>query len=1627
MIDDLISEFSPETFSEWCREKFDRFTADPHDVPNDEGFPQARVVGYVNVLSDGEVNRPLLVMSVYVGQQINERSSRRRQFDFARKQLQTALNAPPAKVKGLFTQGLFAFHDSKGNFRLSLVSGRADGKRLVYGDFKRQSFFVHPDRKNKTFHVRMEPAFGSYGDLSKAFSVEALTKEFYSSLFAWYERAMAPESNVTFPNDIKRNDDDRMQLADHLIRLITRLMFIWFIRQKGLIPDKIFDPDELKKILKSFDPVSPKQDNYYRAILQNLFFATLNCEIKDREFANEGDDEEERKEHYGIKLLYRYHEEFACTKEEVKDLFRRIPFLNGGLFECLDRKKGSHARSPVIYHDGFSRNPDRRAHIPNNLFFDDHGLLTLFSRYDFTVDENDPNDSDVALDPELLGKVFENLLGAYNPETKETARKQSGSFYTPREIVNYMVDESLKAHLLTQCGAGIPACQGYADKNVCATLHQGGAGIPACRRCTDTNVCATDSQISISRRRLPHWHMDGAIYWVCFRLADSIPLDKLRAWQAERTLWCQANAEPWTEQQWQEYNRLFGDRYEAWLDAGMGSRALAREDVRQTVVDCLTRFHGDRLLIHAAVIMPTHIHALIEPLPVKKECTGTPAGKNACHTLPYHKLSDLLHGIKGASARAANKILGTTGTAFWMDESYDHIVRNEKQYRHFRRYIQENPVKVGLKDDEYWLIDNVATQEGEAGISACQDAQTGMSAPLSTNVGQAFLPAGDAQTGMSAPLPLSQRIEALFAPDGQDVPFTDAERRDLVNALYHCRILDPACGSGAFPMGLLLKMVNLLQRLDPKNTLWHEVVMAEAEKALAAAESLGKEEKEQHRRRITESFDQSINHPDYARKLYLIENCIFGVDIQPIAVQIAKLRAFITLVCDQTPDLEDEERNYRMLPLPNLETKFVAANTLIGLASDFAEGLKTAGGASLMNDPELHRLRTELAEVRHRHFRARSASEKNACRKRDGELRKQIKARLVAIACKPDAEKIALWQAEIEKLRLQRHAVEKEDWQEVVGTVPTQIDMFATSPKPEQTMLRVDMNKEQRDRLDDDIRRITRSIETEQNRSKNKSAFQHEAERLADWDPYNQNASSSFFDPEWMFGFKGGFDIVIGNPPYVQIQKLPEKDKAAYANEKYKTFSKSSDLFCLFYERGGTLLNDSGSLCYITSNKFFRSGYGKPLRQLLQEKYVLQRLIDFGELPVFEAGTDPVITQFGKEARADFIAAIIKNADDIQNIPRAVALLGRTMTHEELSLDGWSLSGREAAGILEKMRRNSTPLGEYVNGEIYRGILTGFNDAFIIDNATREALIAADPKSSEIIVPLAKGDDVRKWHIRDKGRWLILTKTGVPIKRYPAIFAHLKKWEKELKARKDQGNQWWELRTCSYYDVFSNPKIVYPEIARESRFALDSGSIYPLKTVFSMPSSDRFLLGVLNSKATWHYLKNTCSSLGDPEKGGRLLMQAIYLETLPIPSATPEQQTTLANLVERILAATKVGQAFLPARDAQTGMSAPPSSCDTSSTKVGQAFLPAGDAQTGMSAPPSSCDISSLEAKIDRLVYELYGLTDDEIAIVEGREKVGQAFLPAKNAQTRMSAPPSNAPPKKKPRKSVMTEDPDLS
>lgn len=280
-----------------------------------------------------------------------------------------------------------------------------------------------------------------------------LNKRFFRELANWYYWA---QKHLTFPKGAGKNEEERK--ANGTLRLITRLIFVWFIKEKGLVPEALFNETYVGGLLRDLES---RSSTYYKAILQNLFFGTLNTEMGTREFRHRPKTGGARSDDYMSHDRYRY-EDFFSQPKRFLELTANIPFLNGGLFECLDKSEDERV-------DGFSDRPDNPIDVPNVLFFGDkrivdlndvfgtknktfevRGLIRLLERYKFTVDENTPVEEEVALDPELLGKVFENLLAAYNPETGVTARKATGSFYTPREIVTYMVDESLIAYFETK-------------------------------------------------------------------------------------------------------------------------------------------------------------------------------------------------------------------------------------------------------------------------------------------------------------------------------------------------------------------------------------------------------------------------------------------------------------------------------------------------------------------------------------------------------------------------------------------------------------------------------------------------------------------------------------------------------------------------------------------------------------------------------------------------------------------------------------------------------------------------------------------------------------------------------------------------------------------------------------------------------------------------------------------------------------------------------------------------------------------------------------------------------------------------------------------------------------------------
>ena len=1217
-----------------------------------------------------------------------------------------------------------------------------------------------------------------------ALDTEELNRRFYRELSDWFGRAV---EEATFPTD----QAITLQPEEHLIRLITRLLFVWFMKEKGLVAGDLFVEARVNDLLKGYDRESGDA-SYYRAVLQNLFFATLNTEMDKRGFSRA-----QNATHRNFSL-YRYEREIA-EPDKLLALFAQTPFINGGLFDCLDSEAATTDGGYRI--DCFTdnvTNPRSNDYgilsIPNRLFFDEGGLIPLFERYKFTVEENTPVEQEVALDPELLGKVFENLLAAYNPETRETARKQTGSYYTPRVVVDYMVDEALK-----QC----------LKQKVERTFLSAHAQI------TPTAAPSSIIRTHDNAPPSPPLEKGRAIYWITFRLADAIPQDKLRAQREARNLWLKRHPKPWSERDWNDYDQRFGAQTEAWLDAGMGSRALARPDAREIVKNSLLRFDGERLRLHAAVIMPTHVHLLLEPL-------------------RSHDLSRILQGIKGASARELNNLLGTTGT-FWLDESYDHIVRSEEQYWRLIRYIANSPLKAGLGTDEYWHYQGVADIPVRDSEEGCREnGQNG-------------------QTGMSVPPSLAERLDQLVSYLYEPPDFTEAETEALVRAIAELKVLDPAVGSGAFPMAVLHKLTLALKRLDPDNTHWEALQKERATERVAAAfDAPSQQERDNELAEISETFER-YRDSDFGRKLYLMQNSIFGVDIQPVACQIAKLRFFISLAIEQEPDRNAD--NFGIKPLPNLETRFVAADTLLHL--------KTAAQLDLFRQ-QIESLKTRLAENRERHFHATTRRQKLACKEKDGELRQEL------------------------------------------------AEVLHAAGLPE-----------------------------------------NDANKIAQWDPYDQNAKAAWFDAEYMLDSQEGFDVVIGNPPYMQLQKNSGDLGNRYKDSGYATFARTGDLYQLFYEKGCQLLKPRhGLLAYITSNSWLKAEYGKATRRYFAGRHTPLRLLEMGKDMFENTIVDTSILLLREGAGSDdkanpIIAAVDMDQLAVKDFPPDASLWGQTRPDGEKP---WSILSLVEHRVMEKMQAIGTPLKDW-DVRINRGITTGCNDAFIIDDATRRALIAEDPKSAEIIKPVLRGRDIQRYQAEWAGMWLIATfpPLQLDIEDYPAVKEYLLFFGKDRleqsgktvvgggKSRKRTQHAWFELQDATaYHEDFAKEKLIWMDLTDRGRFAYDDNGMFCVNTAFVMSGhSIKFLCAILNANLTTYFMNRTALNSGM----GVTRWIRTTVETIPIPKIPAAEQRPFIRLVDAIL--------------------------------------------TARAADPSA-DTREQEAGIDRLVYGLYGLTAKEVAAVEG-------------------------------------------
>ena len=973
-------------------------------------------------------------------------------------------------------------------------------------------------------------------------------------MFDWFERAVAQgEFPKTGPKVLKSEE--------HVIRLITRLLFVWFIKEKGLVAEDLFVENRVCALLQDYDRADG--DSYYRAVLQNLFFATLNTEIGERRFSKQTSDD-----HRNFSV-YRYYDEIA-EPDALLDLFSKTPFINGGLFDCLDNFEG--VKTGGVRIDCFTDNSKQRSDysIPNSLFFDEDsqnpGLIILFNRYKFTVEENTPAEQEVALDPELLGKVFENLLAANIPETSETVRKQTGSYYTPRPVVDYMVNEALVGALLQKTRGD-----------------------------------------------------DGD--------EDS--------WQA--------------------------------------------------------------------------------------------------------KVRDLL--------------------------DYD----------------------------------------------------------------DAFNDADD-----------------LFSP---------SEKAAVVRAIANTRTLDPAVGSGAFPMSILHHLTLVLRRLDPDNRLWEEFQREHAlEESGAAYEAATQQERDERLAEISETFER-YRDSDFGRKLYLIQNSIFGVDIQVIATQIAKLRFFISLAIEQQSVAT--ANNLGIKPLPNLETRFVAADSLIGLSRP--------AQLPLGQTDKVKQLQDELDNNREQHFHANTRRRKLEYRKQDTELREQLAAALRETG-------------------------------------------FAAG----------------------------------------------DADKVAQWDPYDQNASANWFDPEYMFGVADGFDVVIANPPYVSHDKIPQQVKHTLGGtyESYKPFA---DLYCFFMEKAVRLQNDGGVSALITSNSFLKAEYGALIRNYLRRNTVLLQVLNIENSQVFDnviVNVAITITRKADPTNEDLclVASGPLSSNDRDNLIDAASFEVSQSYFDRIS---WNLVQPRIHDVQQKIGSVGRTLAQ-LGTKIRLGIATGSNEAFVIEEQQKEAFYTASRVNRDIIKPILRGRDIQRYNYTLPGLHVLLTKNGVDVERdYPDIYQYLDSFGDSFKNRGAQGKHWTNLRACSFFDDFKKEKIVWIELNDTGRFALCNEEVYLLNSAYFLlpPQSvnSKFLLGILNSSTIRFYLDQISGTSG---MGTNRWINS-YVKEFPIPSATRKQQDPLISLVDHILKAKEVD---------------------------------------------ANADTSEIEEEIDWLVYDLYGLTNAEVAVVEGEKGEVHVTVEEENA-----------------------------
>jgi type I restriction-modification system DNA methylase subunit len=484
----------------------------------------------------------------------------------------------------------------------------------------------------------------------------------------------------------------------------------------------------------------------------------------------------------------------------------------------------------------------------------------------------------------------------------------------------------------------------------------------------------------------------------------------------------------------------------------------------------------------------------------------------------------------------------------------------------------------------------------------------------------------------------------------------------------------------------------------------------------------------------------------------------------------------------------------------------------------------------------------------------------------------------------------------------------------------------------------------------------------------------------------------------------GGFDVVIGNPPYVRQELF--KEIKPYLEQNYKCYNSVADLYTYFIEKGIELMNENGLFSFILPNKFLKATYGKQIRKVIKDETNIELILDFDDYPVFDdATTYPIIYVLNKnKINYDFFNYSEINKRDNSSDP--ISLLEQKkhkVSYKSLSDDMWNFVNTENQKILDKINKNAKSLNDFVNKQIFRGLTTGKNDAFIIDGEKKNELIKADVKNAERIKVLATGKEIKRNTFNFQDKYLLFTGYNENIPElYPDIQNELDLYKDALIKRYDKGENYWNLRACAYYEEMQMPKIIYPRINSKGNFYLDSkGEVFLLDNNFFISSNSKSLLALLNSKLVFFYLKNICTTL----QGGFYDFRRDKISTIPISNDFEIIDAELSLLSEKLINSTNIFNSiksnFIVLLQSKFDLEKTSKNLQNWSEidfkgflkelKKSKIKLSLGEEAEWMQyfneqkaeAQTIQTEIEKTDKEIDKMVYELYGLTEEEIKIVE--------------------------------------------